>query len=152
MVTAMDTEQEQLLQIGEVAERLGLTQRALRYYEEKGLIPPPSRMSGGFRLYTAEEVARIERVIQLKNTLGFSLEGIKRVFDAEEEKEHLRDEYRQHPDRQSRQRKLTGLMAMTQQQVDIINSRIAALEQMRTELEQKLAHYRSRLDEIEAEA
>jgi MerR family transcriptional regulator, repressor of the yfmOP operon len=144
-------EQEQLLQIGEVAEKLGLTQRALRYYEERGLIPPPSRMSGGFRLYTPDELARIERVIQLKNVLGFSLEGIKRIFDAEETKEHLRDEYRQHPDAASRHRKLEGLMIVTEEQVAIINSRIAALEQMRAELEEKLNHYRTRLAEIERE-
>lgn len=141
--------EEQYLQIGEVAERLGLTQRALRYYEERGLIPPPSRMSGGYRLYTADEVVRIERIIQLKNVLGFSLEGIKRIFDAEEAKEHLRDEYRQHPDAASRRRKLAGLLASTEEQVSIINSRIAALEQMRGELEQKLSHYRSRLTEID---
>lgn len=143
--------QEQYLQIGEVAEKLGLTQRALRYYEERGLIPAPSRMSGGFRLYTPAEVARIERVIQLKNVLGFSLEGIKRIFDAEETKEHLRDEYRQHPDAASRRRKLEGLMIVTEEQVGIINSRISVLEQMRAELEGKLSHYRTRLVEIEEE-
>ncbi len=144
-------EQEQYLQIGEVAEKLGLTQRALRYYEERGLIPAPSRMTGGFRLYTPDEVARIERVIQLKNVLGFSLEGIKRIFDAEETKEQIRDEYRQHPDTASRRRKLEGLLTATQEQVTIINSRIVALEQMRGELEQKLNHYRTRLTEIEGE-
>ncbi len=145
------TEQEQYLQIGEVAEKLGLTQRALRYYEERGLIPPPSRMSGGFRLYTPDEVARIERVIQLKNVLGFSLEGIKRIFDAEEAKEQMRDQYRQHPDAASRRRKLEGLLTATEEQVAIINSRIAALEQMRGELEEKQNHYRTRLAEIEGE-
>ncbi|PZS03361.1 MAG: hypothetical protein DLM69_03070, partial [Candidatus Chloroheliales bacterium] len=121
------------------------------YYEERGLIPPPSRMSGGFRLYAPDEVARIERVIQLKNVLGFSLEGIKRIFDAEETKEQLRDEYRQHPDEASRRRKLEGLIIVTEEQVAIINSRVAALEQMRGELEEKLNHYRTRLTEIEGE-
>ncbi len=143
---------EQLLQIGEVAEKLGLTQRALRYYEERGLIPPPSRMSGGFRLYTPDEVARIERVIQLKNVLGFSLEGIKRIFDAEEAKEQIRDQYRQHPDAASRRRKLEGLLTVTEEQVAIINSRIAALEQMRAELDAKLNLYRTRLVGIEETA
>ena len=37
------------LQIGEVAERTGVTQRTLRFYEEKGLLIPPSRLDGGFR-------------------------------------------------------------------------------------------------------
>ena len=34
------------LRIGEAAERAQLTQRTLRYYEEKGLLPPPTRMEG----------------------------------------------------------------------------------------------------------
>jgi MerR family transcriptional regulator, repressor of the yfmOP operon len=141
-------EGEEYLQIGEVAAQLGLTQRALRYYEERGLIPPPSRMSGGFRLYTPDEVARIERIIQLKNVLGFSLEAIKRIFDVEEQKEQLRDEYRQHPSEETHRRKLEGLIASTEEQVTIINSRILALEQMRAELEAKLERYRAHLTEI----
>jgi DNA-binding transcriptional MerR regulator len=36
--------------IGEVAERTGLSQRTLRFYEERGLLKPPARMEGGFRL------------------------------------------------------------------------------------------------------
>ena len=46
------------LQIGEVAERTGVTQRTLRFYEEKGLLKPPSRMDGGFRLYSEADVKR----------------------------------------------------------------------------------------------
>src|SRR5437899_1569299 len=40
---------EPYLQIGEVADRTGVTQRTLRFYEERGLLKPPSRMEGGFR-------------------------------------------------------------------------------------------------------
>jgi DNA-binding transcriptional MerR regulator len=151
-VTPLPTEDEQYLQIGEVAEKLGLTQRAVRYYEERGLIPPPSRMNGGFRLYTPDEVARIERVIQLKNVLGFSLEAIKRIFDVEEQKEQLRDEYRQHPSDETHRRKLEGLILSTEEQVAIINERILTLEQMRVELEQKLEGYRAHFAESAAEA
>src|SRR5438105_12090673 len=61
------------LQIGEVAERTGVTQRTLRFYEEKGLLKPPSRMEGGFRLYSAEDVQRVERIRQMQNLLGFTL-------------------------------------------------------------------------------
>ena len=44
------------LQIGEVAERTGVTQRTLRFYEEKGLLQPPSRLEGGFRLCSEADV------------------------------------------------------------------------------------------------
>ncbi len=65
------------LQIGEAADRSGLTQRTLRYYEEKGLLKPPSRMDGGFRLYSGEDIERIERIKELRDLLGFSLADIK---------------------------------------------------------------------------
>ena len=73
---------ERYLQIGEVAEQLGLTPRTLRYYEEIGLLAPPSRMEGGFRLYSAADITRLENIVQLKRLLGFSLAEIKQVVEA----------------------------------------------------------------------
>ena len=75
---------ERYLQIGEAAERLQLTQRTLRYYEEKGLLNPPTRMEGGFRLYSDEDVERIQRILQLKELLGFSLAEIKDMLESED--------------------------------------------------------------------
>lgn len=60
-------------QIGEVAERTGLSLRTIRYYEEVGLITPSARSQGGFRLYTESDIARLMLVKQMK-PLGFSLE------------------------------------------------------------------------------
>lgn len=61
------------MQIGEVAERTGLSLRTIRYYEEVGLIRPSSRTQGGFRLYTEPDVARLNLVKRMK-PLGFTLE------------------------------------------------------------------------------
>lgn len=52
--------------IGEVAERTGLTQRTLRYYEELGLLDPP-RDTGGRRRYDAATIERLYRVRLLRN-------------------------------------------------------------------------------------
>ncbi len=60
--------------IGDVAKRLGITQRSIRYYEERGLIQP-SRTEGRFRVYAESEVARLKTVLLLKD-LGMSLEEI----------------------------------------------------------------------------
>ncbi|TFV62567.1 UNVERIFIED_ORG: MerR family transcriptional regulator [Bacillus sp. AZ43] len=62
-----------LLQIGQVAERTGLSLRTIRFYEESGLVPPTGRTAGGFRLYGEDAVARLE-VIKRMKPLGFSLE------------------------------------------------------------------------------
>ena len=60
--------------IGDVAKRLGISQRSIRYYEERGLIHP-ARTEGRFRLYAESEVARLKTVLLLKD-LGMSLEEI----------------------------------------------------------------------------
>lgn len=66
------------MQIGEVAERVGLSLRTVRYYEEVGLVVPVSRTPGGFRLYDEEAVERLALVRDLK-PLGFSLEEIREI-------------------------------------------------------------------------
>ena len=65
-----------LQQIGEVAERTGLSLRTIRYYEEVGLVVPAGRSSGGFRLYSDDDV---QRLLLVKHTkpLNFSLEEMR---------------------------------------------------------------------------
>jgi DNA-binding transcriptional MerR regulator len=64
------------LQIGEVAKRVGVSIRTVRYYDEKGLLPPSSYTSGGIRLYAIRDVNRLIYIRRLK-TLGLSIEEIK---------------------------------------------------------------------------
>jgi DNA-binding transcriptional MerR regulator len=63
-------------QIGEVAERTGLSLRTIRYYEEVGLVTPSARSHGGFRLYTESDIARLMLVKRMK-PLDFSLEEMR---------------------------------------------------------------------------
>jgi DNA-binding transcriptional MerR regulator len=67
------------VQIGEVAERTGLSLRTIRYYEEVGLVTPSSRTSGGFRLYSELEVSRLMLIMRMK-PLEFSLEDMREVL------------------------------------------------------------------------
>ncbi|SOC53277.1 DNA-binding transcriptional regulator, MerR family [Blastococcus aggregatus] len=69
-----------LLQIGQVAERTGLSLRTIRFYEENGLVRPTSRSEGGFRLYSDDDVARLE-VIKRMKPLGFRLEEMQELLD-----------------------------------------------------------------------
>ncbi len=62
-----------VMQIGEVAVRTGLSLRSLRHWDEVGLLRPSGRTDGGFRLYTADDVDRI-MVIRRMKPLGFTLE------------------------------------------------------------------------------
>jgi DNA-binding transcriptional MerR regulator len=70
-----------LWRIGEVAKLTGVTTRALRYWEELGLLWPASRTDGGERLYTAADLRRVTRIRDLQELLGFSLEEVKAVLN-----------------------------------------------------------------------
>lgn len=69
------------LHIGEVAERVGLSLRTVRYYEEQGLFEPAGRTDGGFRLYTQREVDRLLLIKQMK-PLGFTVQQMRELLDA----------------------------------------------------------------------
>jgi len=65
-----------LLKIGEVAGRVGLSLRTIRYYEEVGLLEPTGRSPGGFRLYSEDEVTRLA-ILKGMKPLGLTLEEIR---------------------------------------------------------------------------
>ncbi|GAA4426754.1 MerR family transcriptional regulator [Georgenia halophila] len=67
------------MQIGEVAERTGLSQRTIRYYGEVGLAEPSRRTAGGFRLYTEADVEKLELIKKMK-PLDFTLEEMREVI------------------------------------------------------------------------
>lgn len=142
---------EPYLQIGEVADRTGVTQRTLRFYEERGLLKAPSRMEGGFRLYSEEDVARVEQIKRLQNLLGLTLAEIKEMAEAEEIKEELTATYRPDLDLDDRIQRMHKRIDVTQRQHDIISAKLAALTEMKKDLDEKLERYRARVAELEAE-
>ena len=71
-------------QIGEVAEAVGLSLRTIRYYEEVGLLPAPTRSAGGFRLYGDDDIARLSIIKQMK-PLDFTLEEMADVLALREQ-------------------------------------------------------------------
>jgi len=58
--------------IGELAAKVGLTERTIRYYEERGLLESVKRLDGGQRVYTDDDVRRLKFIQKLK-VLGLSL-------------------------------------------------------------------------------
>jgi DNA-binding transcriptional MerR regulator len=140
---------EPYLQIGEVAERTGVTQRTLRFYEEKGLLKPATRMERGFRLYSEADIQRVEQIKRLQQLLGFTLAEIKEMVEAEEVKMQLRAQYR--PEAALSQKKAQVLRAIevTERQYDLIRQKVGALTEMQSKLEERLATYRGWLDQLE---
>jgi DNA-binding transcriptional MerR regulator len=66
--------------IGKLSKNTGVTVRTLDYYDEIELIKPSSKTEGGHRLYSEEDVMRLERVLALKY-MGFPLEQIKEILE-----------------------------------------------------------------------
>jgi DNA-binding transcriptional MerR regulator len=59
--------------IGEIAAKVGLTERTIRYYEELGLLESVKRLDGGVRVYTDDDVRRLRYIGKLK-MLGLTLQ------------------------------------------------------------------------------
>jgi len=68
------------MRAGEVARAAGVGVESLRYYERRGLMPPPDRSLGGHRVYSADDVTRL-RVIRAASRLGFTLSEVAELLD-----------------------------------------------------------------------
>jgi DNA-binding transcriptional MerR regulator len=67
------------LTIGELAARLGVPVRTVRFWSDEGLVDPPARSGGGYRLYDAQAVARLDLVRTLRE-LGLGLPAVREVL------------------------------------------------------------------------
>lgn len=70
----------ELWPVGRTAEALGVTVRTLHHWEATGLFVPSARSRSGYRLYTEDDVARLERIV-LYRRLGFSLDEVTALLD-----------------------------------------------------------------------
>ena len=68
------------IQIGEAAQQAKLSVDTIRCYERRALLPRAPRTEGHFRLYTADDIARLTFIKQMQG-LGFSLQEIKQLLD-----------------------------------------------------------------------
>jgi MerR family transcriptional regulator, repressor of the yfmOP operon len=73
-----------LLGIGAAAARAGVTERALRYYQQLGLFTPSQCTPGGMRRYSEEDLARVARIRQLQTLLGLDLDEVAAVLRSED--------------------------------------------------------------------
>ncbi len=78
-----------LMLIGEIAEFFGVSRKAIRLYEKKGIIKPVEvDAETGYRYYSTEQVRQLNALLELK-AMGFSLDEIKTLMDGETTKEQL---------------------------------------------------------------
>jgi DNA-binding transcriptional MerR regulator len=137
------------LRIGEVAQRVGVTPRTIRYYEELGLLGSGSeREKGSHRLYAETDVARLQELIRLRDLLGLTLEELVELAEAEEARAALRGRWAEDPTDEERLRIVEEAIPHVERQLALVHGRQATLEEFAAELETKLSALRRRRREL----
>jgi DNA-binding transcriptional MerR regulator len=121
MTNVAGTARRPLLTVGEVADRCGVTVRTLHHYDRIGLLLPSGRSSAGYRLYTPEDVQRLQHVVVYRR-LGFGLDDVAAMLDDPQADvtAHLR-------------RQRTAVAARVEQLRDLLTALDRALEQTVTD-------------------
>jgi DNA-binding transcriptional MerR regulator len=146
---SMSVSAERWYRIGSVAERLGVTTRTIRYYEELGLLGGSSeRCKGAHRLYREADIAHLRQVLRMKDLLGLSLDEIVDLAYAEEARSALRDEWESDPSDADRLRILNEAQPLLERQLELVCARQKTLAQFARELKSMLRHVEERRAEL----
>ena len=105
------------LRIGELASRTACQPETIRFYEQKGLLPPPLRSQANYRLYDASHVERLHFIRRCR-ALGMSLDEVHTLLG-----------FQDGPDQSC-----GGVNALVDQHIHAIESQIADLHALHTEL------------------
>ena len=119
-----------LLRIQEVAAETGLAPRAIRYYEELGLLAPAARSDGAYRLYDGEDLDRLRFIRGLRDDAGFSLAEIGQLLEDEQARARNRQHFRTTSDPDELRAIVTDALVRIDRQVASIRRKIGRLEAM----------------------
>ena len=119
--------------IGELAAKVGLTERTIRYYEERGLLESVKRLDGGQRVYTDDDVRRLKFIQKLK-VLGLSLA----------EMQELENLYGRH---HTNAKVLPRLIELLDAHLATVGARLRELTALRDEIRSYRQHVTKRLEE-----
>jgi DNA-binding transcriptional MerR regulator len=128
-----------LLRIQEVAAQIGSTSRAVRYWEEQGLLRPAARSDGDYRLYDATDVERLRFIKALRDDAGFSLAEIAQLLEDEAARERGHDAYHATTDPNERLQILLDRVRRFEHQIELLRTKIGRLETMVEDAEGRLS-------------
>lgn len=111
------------LRIDDVAKKSGLTKRAIRYYEQIGLLPSPTRSEGGYRLYTEKDVEFLKKVMNAKEVMGFSLQELQDFIKLSEILEIQRLDYKQVKGTNQQKEKLEKVLHTVEEELRLIEQK-----------------------------
>ena len=121
--------------IGELASKVGVTERTIRYSEERGLLDSVKRLDGGQRVYTDDDVRRLKFIQKLK-VLGLSLA----------EMQELETLYGRH---RTNAKVLPRLIELLDAHLTTVSERLGELAALRDEIRSYRSHVQKRLQEVQ---
>jgi MerR family transcriptional regulator, repressor of the yfmOP operon len=148
---APDAASPPLLRIQEVASETGLTARAIRYYEEMGLLAPAARSGGAYRLYDRDDLERLRFIRGLRDDAGFSLADIRQLLEDDEARARNRARLQATRDTSERKVLLGEALDRADRQLTTLSGKIARMEAMLTEVAERRTRLAGRLAELDVD-
>ena len=139
-----DTAPGELLGIGAAAARAGVSERALRYYQELGLLVPACTTPGGLRRFSAANLARVARIRELQTLLGLNLDEIAVVLRNEDRLAEIRLEWHDERTSERERRALSReCLALQEDLRATVEAKRVALDSFLADLDTRIARVRA---------
>jgi len=143
------------IRISDAATRVGVSARTLRYYEELGLLTPSLYTPGGERRYTDEDLAHLQRILELREVLGMNLDEIREFLALETRLNELRASYRATKGATSKKAlaeqkaTLQEALVLNESLAEQISAKLARMDGFRAKLTNDARRCRELLTELE---
>lgn len=126
--------------IGEAASRAGVSERALRYYQELGLLTPCARTPGGMRRYSEADLARVARIRELQSLLGLNLDEIAVVLRSDDRMSEIKAAFHDTgTGADERSALVSESLELQEHLVQVVRAKKSALEDFLADLEARIA-------------
>jgi DNA-binding transcriptional MerR regulator/AcrR family transcriptional regulator len=143
------TATQPLLGIGAAAARAGVSERALRYYQQLGLLTPSASTPGGMRRYSEQDLDRVARIRQLQTLLGLNLDEIAVVLRNEDRMAQIKDAYRHEQTSDAERRELAAESLRLQQELRAtVQAKRQGIENFLADLDARIFRTRDLLDQM----
>lgn len=133
------------MRIGEAADRLGVTPRTIKYYEELGLLSP-ERSTGRYRDYDDEDLERFDRIRHMQQ-LGYSLAAIREILKYRRQVEDDGTRRLSLDDLEAVATSLERQLAEIRHRITRARAEVEQGELLAAELESDIARCRARLEQ-----
>jgi MerR family transcriptional regulator, repressor of the yfmOP operon len=142
---------DRLLGIGAAAARAGVSERALRYYQQIGLLTPAASTPGGMRRYSEADLGRVARIRQLQALLGLNLDEIAVVLRNEDRLAEIREACRREQTSAADRRELAAESLRLQEELRAtVQAKRQAIDGFLADLDARISRTRDLVNQITA--